>query len=192
VHFDRGRLELEEAREDRVVVAAHGNEPVELLHLDGEIAERRDERAARLERRADVARELHDVVLRRQVQQRVDHADDELGAMRCVAAELAEVAADDVDLLAALVRLELREQFRVEVDRSDLEAGARERNRLEAAARAQIDRALAAARDDIARSKKLRVARERSIPSAVHPRVDVGEYVSIVLFDGRHDDPQST
>src|SRR6187551_2240633 len=108
------------------------------------------------------------------MQQRVDHADDELGAVRHVASELREVRADRLDLLAVAVRLELGEQLGIEVDRRDLEAKPRKWDRLEAAARAEIDSALRCSRRKAARREKFRVARELSVPAAVHPRIDVG------------------
>src|SRR6187455_983782 len=54
VDLDGGGLELQEAREDHAVVTADGDEAFELFRLDREVTERRDECAARLERREHV------------------------------------------------------------------------------------------------------------------------------------------
>src|SRR5690606_21860538 len=70
VHLHRVRLVLEEASEDRRVVAAHRDESVELGELARQIAKRRDESPAVVERREYLAEEAADVVLRLEVKQR--------------------------------------------------------------------------------------------------------------------------
>ena len=91
--------------------------------------------------------------------------------------------------LAAGVRLQLGKQLAVEVDGGDGETEPRKGNRLEAAAGAQVDRACRLTRRNAARREELRVARERRVPAAVHPRIDVGEQAVVVLLDGGHGAP---
>ena len=189
MNLDGSGLELEEACEDRVLVAAHGDEAIELLRCDGEIPEGRDERAAGLQRREDVVEQALHHILRGEMQQRVDHADDELDRLPRMPAEVDEIRADRFDVLAAGMRLQLRKQLAVEVDGGDGETEPRKGNRLEAAAGAQVDRACRLTRRNVARREKFRVARERRVPAAVHPRIDVGEQAVVVLLDGGHGEP---
>ena len=107
------------------------------------------------------------------MQQRVDHADDELGRLRRMPAKVQDVGTDRLDVCAALVTLELGEQLAVEIDRRDREPEPRERNRLKAATCPEVDRAFAAVRRNAARSEEVRVTRERRVPPAIHPRIDV-------------------
>ena len=69
--------------------------------------------------------------------------------------------------------LELGEQLAIEIDGRDGEAETRQRNRLEAAPGAEIDGPARTPRRNAERGEKLRVARERCVPAAIHPRIDV-------------------
>src|SRR5690606_3618474 len=123
----------EKASENGAVVAANRYEAIELLRLAGQIAKREDELAGRRESRMHGGEQRAHVLLRFQMQQRVDHADGELDVALHVAREMPEVVLNRANRQIGCVRTQLVEQLAIEIDRGDVETEPRERNGLKAA-----------------------------------------------------------
>jgi len=133
VHLDVIGMIVEETSEEAISVAANRNESLWADQFMGcEVTETEHQSAAGRQSPGGIADELNDGLKRREMGERVAHADNQLRSDVKMVGKICQVIANGTNRPVARIRAQLGEEQFAEVEAQDPVAGVGQRQRLEA------------------------------------------------------------